>query len=91
MAISKAANGGSAVSVGTSDTVVLAANPSRTAVIFSNDHATGVIYLALGKAATLNSGIRLSPVGGTQILYGYTGSINGISTVAASGCCIAEI
>ena len=76
-------------SVGTASTAVLAANPNRTYAIISND-GTAAVYLALGKAAVLNEGIRLSP-GGT---YGdrlemsrdksnvFSGAINGISAVA---------
>lgn len=52
------------VDVGTTSTLILAANPYRKYAAIINDSDT-VIYLGIGTAAVLNAGIRLNPNGGT--------------------------
>lgn len=83
----------SAVSVGTSDTAVLAANASRRYVQLVND-STATIYLRLGAgAATLNSGIRVNPNGGSFVIDSsnlYTGEIRAIAAAAASNLTVVE-
>ena len=73
-------------SVGTSTTVVLAANASRKWASVVNDSAN-VVYLAVGNSAVLNTGIRLNANGGSVTFGGdnlTTQAINGISGTAAS-------
>ncbi len=67
------------VSVGSSNTQVLAANSSRKLLILVNDSDED-IYIALGATATLNSGIRLNKKGGSLTLDDpkYTGVVNAI-------------
>lgn len=55
---------------------VLAANPARVWVEFSND-SQAVVYLALGDTATAGGGIRIPPDGHRRI-EGYTGAISAI-------------
>lgn len=50
------------VAVGTSSTLVLAANPHRKYAAFVND-SNQPIYLSLGAAAVMNQGIRLGSDG----------------------------
>lgn len=50
--------------VTTGSTVILAANKFRTCVEFTNDSDV-VIYLRLGQAAALHTGIRLNAEGGS--------------------------
>lgn len=67
------------VSVGSSNTQVLAANSSRKLLILVNDSDEN-IYIALGETAILNSGIRLNKKGGSLTLDDpkYTGVVNAI-------------
>jgi len=67
------------VSVGSSNTQVLAANSSRKLLILVNDSDED-IYIALGATAILNSGIRLNKKGGSLTLDDpkYTGIVNAI-------------
>lgn len=53
------------VSVGTSTTAVVAANPDRIYFACTNDHASNNIYLGLGEDAVANKGIRLNSGGGS--------------------------
>ena len=74
-----------AVSVGTATTVVLAANANRKYALIVNDSDT-VVYLAIGAAAVLNSGIRLNAGGGSYEVNWtnlHALAINGISSIAA--------
>jgi len=74
-----------AVSVADSSTTIRAANDNRKYMLIVNDSDT-VIYLALGAAASVNSGIRLNANGGAYEINWtnlYKGAIYGIH--AASG------
>jgi len=74
-----------AVSVGDTSTTILAANANRKYALIVNDSDT-VIYLALGAAASVNSGIRLNANGGAYEINWtnlYKGAIYGIH--AATG------
>lgn len=62
-------NTNKAVSVGTGSTKILGKNEKRGYVTVVNDSDT-VIYLAFGEEATLNSGIRLNPLGGSLEIGG---------------------
>ncbi len=55
----------STASVTDSTTLVVAALAGRKYLRLTNNHATIVVYLRIGAAATLNTGIRLAPLGGT--------------------------
>lgn len=75
-----------APTAGVATGVVLAANVNRLYALFINDSDT-VVYLALGVAAVVNTGIRLNASGGSYEMSKklgnlYTGVINGISGIA---------
>jgi len=73
-----------AVSVGDTSTTILAANANRKYALIVNDSDTN-IYLALGAAAAVNSGIRLNANGGAfEINWAnlYKGAIYGIHAAA---------
>jgi len=73
-----------AVSVGSTSTTILAANANRKYAVIVNDSDT-VIYLALGAAASVNSGIRLNANGGAYEINWtnlYKGAIYGIHAAA---------
>lgn len=55
----------STASVDDSTTEVVAAASNRKYLRLTNLHATITVFLRIGAAATLNTGIRLGPVGGT--------------------------
>lgn len=74
----------SAPTAGVASGVILAANINRRYALLVNDSNTDV-YLALGVAAALNTGIRINANGGSYELSGtnlWKGVINGISGVA---------
>ena len=70
------------VSIGTSSTQVLSANPNRKLLILVND-SDEPIYISLGATATLNNGVRLNKKGGSLTLDNpkYTGVINAICSI----------
>lgn len=77
----KDANNGK-VTVGTTSTTVRAANPARKFLFLCND-GTETIYVSLGSAAVMNTGIRLNAGGGSTIINEqYTGVV---SAICASG------
>jgi hypothetical protein len=91
MARSVAPDPGSAVSVGVATTSVAVRDDGRSLLVFTNDHATNVVYLSLGSAAAvLNSGLRVNAAGGTVAIAGsgstngYTGPVQAISTGAST-------
>lgn len=86
-----AKNGGDAVSVGTSTTVVAAANKDRAELFLQNDHATQTVYLGLGQAAVANKGIRLNAAGGSIVLTSYNGAVNAIATGATTPVLVTEV
>ncbi len=55
----------STASVTASTTEVVAALAGRKYLRLTNNHATITVFLRVGAAATLNTGIRLAPAGGT--------------------------
>ena len=80
------------VAVGTSTTVVLAANPKRHEAVLVND-SNQPIYIARGNDAVMNQGIRLTPSGGTYKINRdnlFLGAINGIATGGAKNLCVSE-
>lgn len=78
-----------AVSVGTTDTAVLAANPGRREVTIVNDGAN-IVYLSFGVAATANNGVRLNAAGGSFTTNNWTGAIRGIALTGATVVTVAE-
>jgi hypothetical protein len=60
-------------------------------VTICNDHATQVVYLALGATAVANQGIRLSAAGGSYTTSAFTGAINAIATGAGTVVTFAEV
>ena len=85
-----AKNAGSAVSVTTSSTALVANNPSRISVTITNDHATQAVYVSFGGTAVANTGLRLLPVGGTFTTAAYSGAINAISVGGTSTVLVVE-
>lgn len=72
------------VMVGTTSAVVLDEDANRKFALLINDSDT-TIYLALGKHAKLNAGIRLAPHGGyyeVNLDQAYIGKIYGICSAA---------
>lgn len=72
-----------AVSAGSASTVVLAANSKRKYILLVND-SDATIYLNLGGAAAVNTGIRLNANGGSFEISAnlgnlYLGAINCVS------------
>lgn len=83
---------GTAVSVGTTSTVIAAANPDRVEITITNDHATQILYLKLaGAAAEANKGIRVNAAGGSYTTNAYTGEIRGIASGATTPVLVVEI
>lgn len=81
----------SAVTVGASDTLIVAANTARTEVTICNDHATNVLYLALGGTAVVNQGIRVNAAGGSYTTNAFSGAIRGIATGAGTVVTLSEV
>lgn len=74
--------------------VILAANASRLYALFVNDSDT-VVYLNLGGAAVVNTGIRLNANGGSYEISRkqgnlYLGAINGISGIVGKVVLVTE-
>lgn len=82
--------GTDSVTVGGSSTAVVAANDARVEVTICNDHATQIVYLALGSTAVLNKGIRLNAAGGSYTTGAFSGAINAIATGAGTVVTFAE-
>lgn len=81
-----------AVAVGITTTVVLAANPGRADAVFVND-SNQPIYLARGNAAVLNAGIRLNANGGSYEINRnnlFRGAINAIAEGGAKNLTVSE-
>lgn len=84
----------SAVSVGNTTTAVLAANAYRTYVLLVND-SDEAIYIKMGAAAAMNTGIRINSGGGSLQIgaqFGnlYTGAINGICSSGSKTLLVTE-
>lgn len=78
--------------VGNTTTAVLAANTSRCYAVFTND-STEVVYIALGKPAVMNTGIRLNAGGGYYEITRqnlFRGAINGICASGGKVVCVQE-
>jgi hypothetical protein len=87
-----ATNPGSAVSVGTASTALVAANPARVEITICNDHATNIVYLSLGSvAAVASQGIRLNAAGGSYTTAAYTGAVTAIASGATTVVTVTEI
>jgi len=83
-----------AVTVGTSSTLALAANANRESALFVND-SDETIYLSLNGSASLNSGIRLNANGGSYEMSKELGSlavlaVNAISTSGSKKLLVTE-
>ena len=74
----------SEVTVGASDTSVLAENPNRKFALFIND-SDSVIDLDFGTAAVLGDGVRLNPSGGAYEMSDLLGNLDRRSVRAISG------
>ena len=72
------------VSVGSSDTTVLAAFGGRSYAVFVND-SNETIFLALGATAVINEGIRLNANGGSYEIKGENLWLGEVSAICASG------
>lgn len=81
----------SAVSVGTESKTLLKENIGRIAAYITNDHATNVVYLALGSKAEANKGIRLNAAGGAAVIDDYRGEITAIATGASTTVTYSEV
>ena len=82
-----------AVTVGATSVVALAANADRSYVNFFND-SDAVIYLKLGATAVANEGIGI-PIGGSYEMSADKGNldtrvVNAISTAAAKELLVSE-
>jgi hypothetical protein len=77
-----AINGGTYATVTTS-AIVLAANPSRQWAVLFNTSSSDTIYLALGKAAVVGSGIPLPPQ--TGFIFDHTNPWTGDVYAVTSG------
>ena len=80
------------VSVGSTDTQVLAANSTRKFAVFVND-SDEAIYLSLSATAVINEGIRLNAAGGAyeiNLMNLYTGEVSGICTSGTKNITVAE-
>lgn len=74
----------SAVSVGNTSTLVLAANSSRRYLFLVNDSDEN-IYVSLGSAAVMNEGILLTSQGGALTLDTTSMYIGAIYAICSSG------
>lgn len=80
-----------AVSVGTSDTLLVAANPYRVELTITNDHATQIVWLAFGATAEVSKGIRLNAAGGADNIGAYTGAVRAIASGPATNVTFSEV
>ncbi len=84
---------GKGVSIRDTSTSVLSANSERIAATFIND-SDEAMYLALGKKAKMNSGIRLNAGGGSFEINQTNLYVGNVSVICASGgknLCVTEI
>jgi len=81
-----------AVSIGNTSTLVLAANSGRRYAIFSND-SDEPIYLSLGAAAVLNTSLLLNDYGGLFEINSnnlFTGEVYAICSSGGKNLCVIE-
>lgn len=81
----------SAATIGAASATVVPANPGRVEVTICNDHATQILYLALGPTAVVSTGIRVNAAGGSYTTTSYTGIITAIATGAGTVATFTEI
>lgn len=82
---------GSAVSVGTSSTVVRsAANPDRWEIDLTNTSSNWIYVQKAATGATVGSGIALAPNGGNWSSEYYDGPLCAIATGAGSNLAVSE-
>ncbi len=81
----------SAVTVGTSDTSLIAANGGRVAAYICNTHAVNDVYLALGGTAASGQGIYLRAGGGSVVIDNFHGEIRAIATGASTVVTFSEV
>ena len=84
----------SAVTVGNTTTVALAANTGREYALFVND-SDEAIYLMLGASAAMNQGIRINASGGSfEMSQGggnvFTGAVNAICSSGSKTLLVTE-
>lgn len=84
----------SAPLAGVATGVILAANAARLYALFVNDSDT-IVYLSLGVAAVVNTGIRINANGGSYEMSRkqgnlYLGAVNGISGIAGKVVLVTE-
>lgn len=78
-----------AIAVTVTSGLKLAANASRKYLLVQNQHATAVVYIRFGSAATIGSGIRLLP--GESFESGPfvpTGSVHAIGDAGTNNSCL---
>jgi hypothetical protein len=78
------------VSVGSSSTPILSANPNRLEFVVVND-SSQVIYLNLSGTAVINEGIRLNASGGAYMNSTYEGAISAICASGGANLTVCEI
>jgi hypothetical protein len=79
------------VAAAVSDTVLLAANPSRLGATMVND-GTSILYLKLGTGASLTSyTVRMTAYAYFEVPFGYVGPINGYWAAASGSARITEV
>jgi len=77
------------VSIGTSTTVISAANTNRKVLAITND-SDETIYVSLAATAVLNTGNRLNAYGGVATVKGYYGAVSGICASGGKVVCTSE-
>ena len=81
----------SEITIGNTSTSIAASNESRKIIALVNNSDVN-IFIALGAAAVLNSGIRLNANGGNIVIANpiYTGAINGIAATSGHSLVVME-
>ena len=81
----------SEITIGNTSTSIAASNESRKIIALVNNSDVN-IFIALGAAAVLNSGIRLTANGGNIVIANpiYTGAINGIAATSGHSLVVME-
>jgi hypothetical protein len=74
---------GFSVTVGTGSTSVITADATRKRLYLCNDSGSQIVYVSLGTAATVGSGVRLA-AGGDKWDTPYTGAVYAIATAAGA-------
>lgn len=91
-AVAVPVTGAGTSTIGTTSVEIVAANTARREATVCNDHASNIVYLALGGDAFVGRGVRLNAQGGTYTTPpGYTGSIEVIATAASTVVTFVEV